>query len=158
AALVPELLKLGVDVELFTVGDSSLKATKRHHLYTQGQYEHIHKPQYDSVPILAAHLLYTLNKIVRDGAFDIIHDHHNSVGPLALSFTNGNVPPTIHTLHNPRFTVSDNAGADTPDYNEMWKQLRGAEKLYFVSISKALMASAPSSFRRRMLQPIYNGI
>src|SRR5579862_2510382 len=98
-ALVPELVRLGAEVELFTTGDSKMPGVKQHSLYKTGQYEHIHKPQYDSLPIVIAHLLYSIDIIKKDGGFDIIHDHNGFLGPMALWHANGNLPPIVHTLH-----------------------------------------------------------
>jgi len=46
AVLVPGLINLGVEVELFTIGETTLKANKNHYLYESGQYHFIHRPIY----------------------------------------------------------------------------------------------------------------
>lgn len=157
-ALVPELIKQGVDVELFATGDSTMPATKNHWLYETGQYEHIHKPQYDSMPISIAHIMFALDKIRQDGNFDVIHDHNGFLGPLALAQGNGELPPSIHTIHGPPFSTPDRLELGIPDNVPMWKQFKNAKRLYFVPISKALVKNAPDELRPRILEPVYNSI
>ena len=50
-SLVIELKKLGVDVELFSVGTSKIRGVKNHYIYEKEQYIDIHRPGYESVPI-----------------------------------------------------------------------------------------------------------
>lgn len=157
-SLVPELIKLGVDVELFTVGESKLKTSKKHWLYPTGQYQHIHKPQYDSLPISIAHMLFALNRIVADGRFDIIHDHNGFIGPLALSRSNKNLPPSIHTIHGPPFSTPDRLELGLPDNLPMWRQLGSAKNFYLVGVSKAIMKSAPRELKPVILPSIHNAI
>ncbi len=154
-ALVPELLRLGAQVELFTVGSSTVPATKKHYLYEDGQYDHIHKPQYDSMPISVAHLMYAIRKIEEDGTFDVIHDHNGFIGPLVFA-NHRDLPPIIHTIHGPPFSTKDSMDAGTPDNTPMWRQFGKASKLYFVPISRALASTAPKELKHRMLQVVHN--
>jgi glycosyltransferase involved in cell wall biosynthesis len=158
--LVPELRKLGVHVELFTIRDSTVSANKKHYLYPDEQMNSIHLPWYDSSPIIVAHLRHALNKIRSDGDFDIIHDHNNFFGPLALADTADDIPPAIHTTHNPRFTAPDIAGygQDVPDNQIMWKQFAAAKKIHFVGLSECLNRSAPKDIKHLMLPPVHNAI
>jgi glycosyltransferase involved in cell wall biosynthesis len=156
-ALVPALLDLGIEVELFTTGDSTIPTTKMHWLYKKGQYEHIHNPQYDSLPISIAHLLFALNRIREDGGFDIIHDHNGFVGPLALSHASRDLPPTIHTLHGPPFTTPDRLKIGLPDNQPMWRQF-ATDRVYFVGISDALMKTAPAELQPHILPSVHNAI
>ncbi|HUC88302.1 MAG TPA: glycosyltransferase family 4 protein [Candidatus Binatia bacterium] len=158
AVLVPELLNLGVEVELFTTGDSTVKATKKHWLYPNGQYDQIHKPQYEAVPISLAHLMFTLNKVEDDGGFDLIHDHLGFLGPAVLAYACRNLPPAIHTLHGPPFTTEDRIDLGIPDNLPMWRQFRQNSQLYFVGISKALCKTAPPNLKKLMLDPVHNAV
>src|SRR5665648_859136 len=56
---------------------------------------------YEAVPIISSHILYSLNIIASHGDFDIIHDHNSFVGPAMMAFAYGNLPPVLHTLHEP---------------------------------------------------------
>lgn len=158
AGLVPELVRLGVDVETFTVGESKkLGATKKHWLYKTGQYDHIHRPLYESLPIVVSQVAFALNKIEQDGGFDLIHDHNGFIGPLAAAFTGPSLPPMLHTLHGPPFSDPSHP-KETPDNLLMWRQLAAAKRLYIVSISKALDKLAPRALKSMLLKPVYNGI
>lgn len=157
-ALVPALMKQGVDVELFTIGESQIRATKNHWLYEKGQYEHIHRPQYDTLPITAAHVLFALNTVRQDGGFDIIHDHNWFSGPLAFGNTGPEVPPVVHTIHNPPFSTPDRLAQGIPDNMPMWRELAAAEKLYVVAISEALAKAAPVELKPRLLAPVHNAV
>ncbi len=56
--LVPGLHKLGVEVVLFTIGETTLKGAKLRHYYQDEQYHHIHKTYYETVAIQVTHRLY----------------------------------------------------------------------------------------------------
>jgi len=157
-ALVPELLKLGVKVELFTTGDSKLRSTKKHWLYPEGQYAHIHEPYYDSSSIPIAHVLFALNKIKADGQFDIIHDHNNFIGPTALSRNDKELPPAIHTLHNPQFIEYKDRRAATANSQMMWKELAKSKKLHLVGVSEAVTKSAPRALKSILLPYVHNAV
>ncbi len=158
-ALIPELLKLGVEVELFATGNTTIPATKHHALYADGQYQHIHEPQYESMPITIGHLLYALNVIRKSGDFDIIHDHNGFLGPLALANTQDNIPPAIHTLHGPPFTTASRLDQTSlPDNLPMWRELATANKLYLVGISNAMTREAPKEIKHLVLPSIHNAI
>jgi len=156
-ALVPELIKLGVHVELFTIGETKLRASKKHWLYKEGHYKNIHQPHYDTAPMLTAHLLHALNAIAEDGSFDIIHDHNNFVGPLALAHANHKLPPAIHTLHNPRFVGSEKNYSEANNM-QMWRQLTKTNKLYFVGLSKSVKRTAPRSLKPKLLDSVHNAV
>ncbi len=156
--LVDGLMKQGVEVELFTTGDSTIKATKRHWLYKTGQYDQIHKPQYDALPISIAHLQYALNIIKDDGGFDIIHDHNGFIGPLLFYNIRSEFPPVIHTLHGPPFTTPDRLKMGLPDNLLMWKQFKKPDGLHLVPISEALAKTAPPNLKKQMLPAVHNAV
>jgi glycosyltransferase involved in cell wall biosynthesis len=157
-ALVPALRRLGVEVVLFTVGDSRLEADAKYAVYQTGQYADIHKPSYDSLAIYAAHLLKALEVIRQDNNFDVIHDHNTCVGPLVFAFAGECLPPAIHTIHNPPFTADDNL-SDMPDNRPMWRQLAvTAQRLHLVSISQAMHNAAPKEIEKLLLPPVHNAV
>lgn len=158
-ALVPALQKLGAEVELFTIGDSKLRSVKKHWLYRTGQYEHVHKPYYDAMPIYIAHMLEALSIIRKDGKFDIIHDHNNCIGPMLLAQNDLSLPPAVHTIHNPPFTTAYHLEAGVPDNRPMWSQLaKTAKRLQFISISQAMNRDAPKNLLPLMLSPVHNAV
>ncbi len=158
-ALVPELLSLGVEVELFTVGDSKIRATKNHWIYEHGQYDKIHRPPFDAtIPISLSQLMFALNTIKKDGGFDLIHDHIGYLGPAVLTYACDKLPPAIHTLHGPPFTTEDRLKLGIPDNFPLWRQFHKTNRFFFVPISKALRSPAPANMKKLMLPPVYNGV
>jgi glycosyltransferase involved in cell wall biosynthesis len=158
AALVPALIKQKHEVELFTVKTSTIKSSKNHRIYETEQYEHIHKPVYESLPILAAHSAFAINKILEDSSFDVVHSHNGFIDPLIFNFIEKNFPPVVHTLHGPPFTTQDRLDIGLPDNLAMWKQLGKSNKLFYVPISNTLASTAPNEIKSKFLEPVYNGI
>lgn len=158
ACLVPELLKLGVEVELFATGDSKIKGVKKHWLYKTGQYEHIHKPLYDTLPVAIAHLQFAIDIIQKDKTFSVIHDHSVFIGPLLFYNLHPSPKPVIHTLHGPPFTTPDRLELDIPDNLPMWKQFKRPNGLHLVPISDAQGKLAPASLKAQLLTAVHNGV
>lgn len=159
AALVPALMEEGIEVELFTVGESTLQANKNHWLYEKGQYDYIHAPMYDSLPVPMAHTFFALNTVKAAGDFDVIHTHNGFVDLLGGAYVDG-LPPILHTLHGPPFTTPDRLALNLADSTPMWRELGKSfsKSLHVVGISMALMARAPKELQRIMLKPVHNGI
>ena len=107
-SLVAALQKNGIEVVLFANGARKLRGVETKSLYTGEQFEHIYEPYFESYPIVQSHLLYAYNEIIRDGNFDIIHDHTPHVGPTfwTLASGAGSLPPVLHTFHGPPFVVT----------------------------------------------------
>lgn len=160
--LIEALVKLGITVELFTIkGTKVPKGVKLHTFYKSEQYKDIHRPFYDSLPILAAHTQFALNRIMADGKFDIIHDHTYFLGPqfLALATKLKGIPPAIHTLHGPPFTNEAMLAQGLPDNRDFWEQLgHNMGNLYMVGISDTLMETAPKSLKHAILPTVYNAL
>lgn len=153
-------MDLGVEVELFTVGDSAIHSSKNHWLYPSGQYDYIHMPTYHTLPIMVAHILFALRTIRESGNFDLIHCHNGYIGPLANVYADESLPPLLHTLHGPPFTTTDRIARNIPDNLPMWREygLSGTRNVYFVGISEAMARAAPRELRRIMLRPVHNGV
>lgn len=160
--LIEALVKLGVQVELFTVrGTKAPKGVKLHIFFKEEQYKDIHRPFYESLPILSAHLQFALNRIQADGKFDIIHDHNNFLGPqlLAQATQLEGMPPAVHTLHGPPFSNDAMLIQGLPDNKPFWDQLgHNMGRLYMIGISDTLMKTAPKSLRPSILPTVYNAI
>jgi glycosyltransferase involved in cell wall biosynthesis len=159
--LIEGLLKLGVEVEVFGNGSHVTKGVKTHSLYKTEQFNHIHRPMYESLPIICAHLQFALTKIKEDGNFDIIHDHTGYMGIqlLAWATTDQGLPPAVHTHHGPPFTTAHMLSQDLPDNYPYWEQLaKHMERSYLVGISDALMRSAPEALHKYILPTVYNAI
>ncbi len=157
-ALIPELLRRGVEVELFATGDSTVKATKLHSIYPDGQYQHIHKPMFLAGDVAVAQILFALNTVQADGNFDIIHDHNGFFGPLAMAHLNEHFPPVLHTLHGPPFSSPTRAEQGVPDNLPLWRQMGPAERFFLVGISEALMKDAPKELLPHILPAVHNAV
>lgn len=155
--LTSELHKKGHDVVLFGVGGSSTEASKIYWYHREDQYKNIHRAWYDAVPIVSSHLLYSLNVITSHGDFDIIHDHNSFVGPAMMAFAYGNLPPVLHTLHEP-FTNPRLIDRGIPDNRMLFEELKHARGMYFSGVSESQLSTAPKDIDSRVLEVIPNGV
>lgn len=161
AGLIQELVKKGVEVEVFAIGPiRGLGSIKVHSLYKTEQYEHIHKPMYEALSPICAHMLFALDEIARQGDFDIIHDHNGFIGPMMLRWATEvpGMPPAIHTHHGPPFSTSITIGQGLPDNRPYWRQLASMKRLFIVGISETVMRPAPRELRGQILPAVYNAI
>ena len=161
-ALLRELVKLDIDVTLFSVGESKLKGVTHRSLFDEGLYGHIHKPLYENGPITLGHLQYAINEIVASGQFDVIHDHNPFVGPSLLHNLSqfAQLPPVIHTIHGPPFDYA--SGELEEATNTFWQQFKPLDdkqhRLFFVGISDALMKPAPQAVKDMSLPSVHNAV
>lgn len=158
--LIDGLKKQGVTVEVFGNGDHKIRGVKTHSLYKTEQFTQIHKPYYEVLPILNAHLEYSLNKIREDGAFDIIHDHNTLIGPtfFALASQLPGVPPVLHTFHGPPFSTKDMLENGMPDNRLQLEQLHDMGNMYMVTISEAMARNAPRQIKPHLLPAVHNAL
>lgn len=159
--LIIGLKRHDVEVTLFGVGTTKIRGVKVLSLYKTEQYQHIHKPMYEALPILSAHIQFALNTIKADGKYDIIHDHNGFIGPQLLAWASydRSIPPIVHTLHGPPFSNQHMLDQGLPDNKVFWKQLSMMDsRAYLIGISNALMKSAPSSLRPHILKTVYNAV
>lgn len=162
--LLPALNQLNIEVELFTIKKTKLKCAKQHYLYNDEQYRYIHQPIYESLPILLAHTMFALNHIRQSGNFDIIHDHNGFIGPFLASLKDNTLPPILHTLHGPPFSINDINEtikvSSVPSNLPMWQELAKSKptNLGLVCISELMHRKAPKNLRPFLLEPIHNGV
>ena len=155
--LTSTLHKSGHEVVLFTVGGSTTAASKRYWYHKKDQYKHIHRPWYEAVPIVSAHILYALNIIREQGDFDIIHDHNSFMGPSIMAFADDNLPPILHTLHEP-FSDKRLVAKGLPDNRMLFEELRYAERMYFNGVSRSQLGKVPRKLKERMVDLVHNGV
>ncbi|MDB5168554.1 MAG: hypothetical protein JWO55_812 [Candidatus Saccharibacteria bacterium] len=159
--LIHGLKKLDVEVVVFANGEHKTRGIKTYSLYDTEQFKEIHRPVYETLPIIAAHLQFALNKIKEDGKFDVIHDHNGYLGPQLLAWASADpdIPPIVHTHHGPPFSTKEMLSQGLPDNNPFWEQLaRHMGRCYIIGISDALMRSAPKALHPHILPSVYNAI
>ena len=148
---------MGHEFVLFTVGGSTTAASKRYWYHKEDQYPSIHRPWYEAVPIVSAHILYSLNIIRTQGDFDIIHDHNSFMGPSMMAFAGDDLPPTLHTLHEP-FSNDNLTRQGLPDNRMLFEELKYAKRMYFNGISKSQLKTVPKELKKRIVDLVYNGV
>lgn len=158
--LVEGLRHAGVEVEIFGNGFRSIRGVKTHSLYKTEQYSQIHKPMYESLPIIIAHMQFSLNAILKDGGFDIIHDHNGFIGPALLYWAtqSKHMPPAVSTWHGPPFSNKQTLDTGMPDNIPMWRQIGSPQRSFMIGISETLMKPAPKEMKASILDPVYNAI
>jgi glycosyltransferase involved in cell wall biosynthesis len=154
--LATNLTERGHHVELFTVGGSTSKVTKLRWYHKEDQYPHILRPAHESLSVTISHMLYSLNIIREAGDFDIIHDHNSFIGPATLAYA-VDLPPILHTLHEP-FTDKRKLDSGVPDNRLMFEQFKSIRNLYFNAVSEKQKSLAPEGLKPRIERVIYNGI
>jgi len=156
------LKNLGVDVELFSIGESKIPGVKVHYLYEHEQFRHAFRHMTEIMPLHFAHLQFSLNHIREAGDFDIMHDHNMSVigSPLILEYAtqSKHMPPALHTLHGPPFSDETTLAKGIPDNRPFFAELRGASKLFYTGISHAITRGAPDAILTQTLPPVYNAL
>lgn len=160
-SLVQELVKLGVEVEVFGVGKRPLHGAKVHAVTKDEQFDFIAKPMYHSaLPIACAHVMNSLHMIGRDGKFDIIHDHNGFIGPSIISYAagHGKIPPAVHTIHGPPPTTDAMVKNGVLDNRLFWRSLIGNHQCHYVSISDAMRNSMPTELSDNLLPTVHNAI
>lgn len=157
--LIHGLQDLGVEVELIANGARKMKGVKTHSLYKEELFEKLERPFYEALPILKAHMFYALN-VIKEGNFDIIHNHDPDLGPqlLALATKNDGIPPALHTFHGPPFRSQADVTEDAWETMTQYEQLKDMGKLWGVCISETLAKPAPKALKRHMLGAVYNAI
>ena len=156
--LVKGLVKAGMEVEVFGVGNKKLHGAKVHAVEKSEQFKFIHEPWYRGAPLVGDHLNESLKLIEADGTFDVIHDHNGHLGPLLLSWATRikGMPPSVHTLHGPPFSTGDDE--DKPSDRSFWSRYSGNHHSYLIGISDALVSDAPKEVQPHVLDTVYNAI
>lgn len=157
--LIRGLQKLDVEVELIANGARKMRGVKTHSLYKEEQFEKLERPFYEALPILKAHMFYALD-VIRQGKFDVIHNHDPDLGLhlLSLATKNKDVPPALHTFHGPPFRSKADATEDAWETMMQYEQLKDMGNIWSVCISETLGKPAPKTIKDQMLPAVYNAI
>lgn len=156
--LTLELQKLGAEVHLFSVGDTTTKAHRLNYAYDDGQYRAIHRPMYESGAIPINHIMLALDTIKAAGDFDIIHDHNGFIGPAMMAELPPQLfPPVLHTLHGP-FSTDEVVASGVPDNRPMYARFKYRKRLHFNGISHSQLRDAPPELRHRLVDVVHNAV
>lgn len=155
--LTSALYHQGHEVVLFSIKGTKTPATKKYWYHDEAQYKHIHKRWYESVPVISAHLLYSLNIIRSQGDFDIVHDNNSFMGPTTMAYSDDSLPPILHTLHEP-FVDKQLSKKKIPDIRMMFIELRHTKRMYFNVVSHSQLAAAPAELNKRILGVVHNAV
>lgn len=134
--LADGLVDRGHEVTLFASGGSTTRATLVTPLEQAPAPEILGDVWSDTFHALSSY------RAIRDGRFDIVHDHSGIIGP-AMASVRPSGPPVVHTLHGP--------------WTDAGRRFYGLidEDIHLVAISKTQQADNPSL---RYAAMIYNGI
>jgi glycosyltransferase involved in cell wall biosynthesis len=157
--LIRGLEALDVEVELIANGARKMRGVKTHSLYKEELFDKLERPFYEALPILKAHMSFALN-VIKEGDFDIIHNHDPDLGPqlLALATQNQGIPPALHTFHGPPFRSKAEVTEDAWETLTQYEQLKDMGRLWGVCISEALARPAPATLKKHMLPAVHNAI
>ena len=157
--LVKELVKLGIEIDLFANGARTMHGIKTYSIYKQEQAVNLEKPFYEALPILKGHINYSLN-IIKNGNYDIIHNHDPDFAPHMLSWATktGEIPPVLHTFHGPPFHTKKMIENGDYENTKQYDQLTDLGNVFTVCISKAMAANAPKTLRSHMLPVVHNSV
>jgi hypothetical protein len=98
ATLVPELRRLGVEVVLATVGESTLPVDERLSAFDTGRFELLQRPYNQVCGVVPAHQNAVVRRVAA-GDIDLIHDHVEAAGLATLAALGPGAPAALHTLH-----------------------------------------------------------
>ena len=131
ATLVPELRRLGVEVVLATVGESTLAVDEQLSVFDTGQFARLQRPYNQVCGVVPAHL-HAVRRRLAEGDIDLVHDHVEAAGLTALA---GLGLPGLHTLH-----------WDLAKHPDLYGTFQAA-RVRVNGVSAAQLARAPQALR-----------
>lgn len=138
-----------------------MRGVKTHSLYKKDLFNKIDWPYYDApLQVLQAHLHFALNRIKKQGDFDIIHDHNPYIGPsfFSLATQSVQIPPVLHTFHGPPFSTPSDISSGKEDNRMQLALMPDSERFFMACISDTQKAHAPKEISSRMLDTVYNAV
>jgi glycosyltransferase involved in cell wall biosynthesis len=135
ATLVPELRRLGVEVVLATVGESTLAVDERLSVFGTGQFGLLQRPYNQVCGIVPAHL-HAVRRRLAEGDIDLVHDHVEAAGLATLAALGPGSPPGLHTLH-----------WDLAKHPELYGTFDGGDRVRVNGVSANQLTHAPAALR-----------
>jgi glycosyltransferase involved in cell wall biosynthesis len=146
ATLVPELRARGVHVTLATVGTSTLEADARITVFDEPQFPRLREPYASSVGVALAHM-QGVTDAVGDGAFDLVHDHQEVVGPATLALLQDGAPPALQTLH-----------WDPARHARFYADFDGRGRVFVAAVSARQLEVSPPRLRAQAVGVVLLGV
>jgi glycosyltransferase involved in cell wall biosynthesis len=144
ATLVPELRRLGVEVVLATVGDSTLDVDERVSVFGSGQFAALQRPYNQVCGIVPAHQHAVVRALRERPDVDLVHDNVEAAGLTAWAALGAGAPPVLHTLH-----------WDLHKHPELYGTFDGAGTIRVNGVSAAQLARAPEQLRRHSVGHVH---
>jgi glycosyltransferase involved in cell wall biosynthesis len=144
ATLVPELRRLGVEVVLATVGDSTLEVDDRVSVFGSGQFAALQRPYNQVCGIVPAHQHGVVRALRARPDVDLIHDNVEAAGLTTWAAIGPDAPPVLHTLH-----------WDLHKHPELYGTFDGAGRIRVNGVSASQLARAPEQLRRHSVGHVY---
>lgn len=135
ATLVPELRRLGVEVVLATVGESTLAVDEQLAVFDTGRFELLQRPYNQVCGIVPAHL-HAVRRRLAAGDIDLVHDHVEAAGLATLAALGADGPPGLHTLH-----------WDLAKHPELYGTFDGGDRVRVNGVSANQLTHAPAALR-----------
>jgi len=135
ATLVPELRRLGVEVVLATVGESTLAVDERLAVFDTGRFALLQRPYNQVCGIVPAHL-HAVRRRLAEGDIDLVHDHVEAAGLATLANLGADGPPGLHTLH-----------WDLAKHPELYGTFDGGDRVRVNGVSANQLTHAPAALR-----------
>jgi glycosyltransferase involved in cell wall biosynthesis len=135
ATLVPELRRLGVEVVLATVGESTLPVEERLSVFASGRFELLQRPYNQVCGIVPAHQTAVVRRLAL-GDIDLVHDHVEAAGLATLAALGPGAPPALHTLH-----------WDLTKHPDLYGSFDGGARIRVNGVSADQLGHAPVNLR-----------
>jgi len=136
ATLVPELRRLGVQVVLATVGESTLPVDEQLSVFATGQFAALQRPYNQVCGIVPAHLHGVVNAVRGRDDIDLIHNHVEAAGLATMAALGPDAPPTLHTLH-----------WDLSKHAALYGSIDGGNRVRVNGVSASQLTHAPAALR-----------
>jgi len=145
ATLIPELRRLGVEVVLASVGESTLEADERVSVFGEGQFPRLQRPYNQVCGVVPAHQSAVVRRIA-EGGIDLVHDHVEAAGLATLAALGPDAPPGLHTLH-----------WDLAKHPELYGAFDGGGRVHVNGVSADQLTHAPEALRAHAVGHVHLG-
>ncbi|WP_041834017.1 glycosyltransferase [Actinoplanes sp. N902-109] len=135
ATLVPELRRLGIEVVLASVGESTLAADEHLSVFPTGRFELLQRPYNQVCGVVPAHQDAVVRRVA-EGDIDLVHDHVEAAGLATLAALGPDGPPGLHTLH-----------WDLQKHPELYGRFDGRGRVHVNGVSADQLSHAPAALR-----------